>query len=224
MAFFLKFDLTQFTIIVQVIEWPNSLAGKPKWRYCIGWIWYKLRITQQAGTESSSVKNVFFLRIGRVLDRTGSAAKRSCSVEKGSTLAKLCVLLCPFSLLHGNMIAFFLILNELTVKHIQWSGKLRYSAEWLNILGGTPVLNLFLASEHLNSSKDEPVLIFDKMSWKKINALARINFLSRTVQSMFTIRRQGGKKENLFYRTSHSGCLFCHKLQPIPIFTWAFHH
>ena len=165
----------------------------------------------------------FYLRFGSVLERAVSAAKKSCSVEKRSVLAKLYIPLCLFWLLPGKMIVFFLILNELTVKHIQWSGKLRYSVEWLNILGSTPVLNLFLASEHLNSSKDEPVLTFNKMSWKKIKALARINFLSRTVQPMFTIRKQG-KKENLFYRTSHSGCLFCHKFQPIPIFIWAFHH
>ena len=165
----------------------------------------------------------FYLRFGSVLERAVSAAKKSRSVEKRSVLAKLCIPLCLFCLLPGKIIVFFLIFNELTVKHIQWSGKLRYSVEWLNILGSTSVLNLFLASEHLNSSKDEPVLTFNKMSWKKIKALARINFLSRTVQPMFTIRKQG-KKENLFYRTSHSGCLFCHKFQPIPIFIWAFHH
>ena len=58
-----------------------------------------------------------------------SAAKKSRSVEKRSVLAKLCIPLCLFCLLPGKIIVFFLILNELTVKHIQWSGKLRYSVE-----------------------------------------------------------------------------------------------
>ena len=140
----------------------------------------------------------FYLRFGSVLERAVSAAKKSRSVEKRSVLAKLCIPLCLFCLLPGKIIVFVLIFNELTVKHIQWSGKLRYSVEWLNILGSTSVLNLFLASEHLNSSKDEPVLIFNKMSWRKIKALARINFLSRIIQPMFAIQRQGKKKKTFF--------------------------
>ena len=50
----------------------------------------------------------------------------------------------PLSFLFVSWKIFFLILNELIGRHTQCSCKLRYSVEWLNILGSTAVLNLFL--------------------------------------------------------------------------------
>lgn len=80
-----------------------------------------------------------------------------------STLTKLAILvliylffwdielfLCSICLLTGKMMASIFIPTK-------WqggihSGKPRFSVAWLNILGSTPVLSLFLAPEHLNSS------------------------------------------------------------------------
>ena len=53
--------------------------------------------------------------------------------------------------------AFSFIFDELTDGHLQWTGKSRCSVERLSILESTPVLNLLLATEHLNSWENEPV-------------------------------------------------------------------
>ena len=125
MIFFLKFDLTSFTIMIQIIDRRNVLAGKLKWTHCIGWTPFKLWITQQVATGSCSVKKVFwglFLpAIWSVLDSAAFTEKKSCSVENRSTdfLLKIFVwdtemLLFPFCLLPGKMMAFFLIFSEQT--------------------------------------------------------------------------------------------------------------
>ena len=75
--------------------------------------------------------------------------------------------LCGICWLPGKTMAFFFILDELTEGHLQWTGKSRCSVEQLNILERTPVLNLILATEHLNSWQNEPVLISDKLYYEK---------------------------------------------------------
>ena len=122
----------------------------------------------------------------------------------------------PLSFLFVSWKIFFLSLNELIGRHTQWSCKLRYSVEWLNILGSTPVLNLFLDQNTWIPVRMNLFLFLIKWPGKKIKASERISFFSRAVQTMFAIWRPG-KKENLFYRTAFSG-YFWHKFQPRPIF------
>ena len=55
--------------------------------------------------------------------------------------------------------------------NLQWTGKSRRSVEQLNMVESTPVLNLLLAKEHLNSWDNEPVLSLINCTMKKNSLL-----------------------------------------------------
>ena len=66
---------------------------------------------------------------------------------------------------------FFLIFDELADGNLQWTGKSRRSVDQLNIVESTPVLNLLLEKEHLNSWDNEPVLSLINCTMKKNSLL-----------------------------------------------------
>lgn len=78
-----------------------------------------------------------------------------------------------------EMMAFFLIFNELTGRFC--SRKCTCSKYF------------FLASEHLNSLENEPVLISGKMNWHIKQHSVRLSFSSTSCQPIFTIWRPGKK-------------------------------
>ena len=112
-----------------------------------------------------------------------------------------------YVLLSGKMMAFILVGNKMIGKYLQLPRKLKYSIEWLSMLG----MNLFW-SYFVQQNTWIPVRInlfwaLEKMTCEKNMVSVRINFSPRTVHPISTTWGPG-KKEHLFHRTVLCGC-FC---------------
>lgn len=185
-------------IRLHAVSWLLSGHIKGFMEFFLKFSWLNLikvvNYTTDTGSCSTKKKVLWGVFLSAILKCSGLCGvvwkKKSCFVESRSALAKLCILPktlgCSFILFAcflQKWWCFFLFL-------INWqagiSGKSRYSVEWFNKLWNTPVLNLFLAPEHLNSCRDEPVLIFDKMTCKKREEILRMKLQSLFFESFFT--------------------------------------